>query len=286
MSGVWPVSTTFCCRHQRKPWTLTLPHKKEILSSSAGRTVASMVPVGLGIATWSGGLRPARSHEQRILRRAADMQFQLAGSAEAVEQRGGQTRVAVGPAEAVVRLEADGTRRAATASAASISAERARRAAARCAAPPRRASADRAPGRAPPAPPARETMRTSRRPRRQLEHVHAVRRRRSHPAARHRPADAGRVDRSVGSRGARTRAIQQPPPDRIHDRPAGQHRRTGRLRRQVPAALAILEQPAIAVVAVALGRRAVRQQHVVRRKFDVVDASLPARGRPIGSSGG
>ena len=45
----------------------------------------------------------------------------------------------------------------------------------------------------------------------------------------------------------------------------------------VPAAIGVLEQPAVAVIAIALGRRAIGQQHIMRCQLDMVDLTSCAR---------
>ncbi len=87
------------------------------------------------------------------------------------------------------------------------------------------------------------------------------------------PIDHEAKIRIIGQRQPRPRpaAVEQPPPYRIHCRPARHHRRTGRLRRLVPACVGVLKQPAVAVVAVTLGRCAIGQQHIMRFQLNVVD---------------
>src|ERR1700761_6475352 len=70
-------------------------------------------------------------------------------------------------------------------------------------------------------------------------------------------------------------SLQQAAPDRIDDWSAGQHRRACWLRRQPPAGVGVLKQPAVAVITVALSRGAVGDQHVVRQQFDMVERHLP-----------
>ena len=70
------------------------------------------------------------------------------------------------------------------------------------------------------------------------------------------------------------REVQEPAPDRVDDRASGQHRRAGGLWRLRPAAVGVLEQPAIAVVAVALAGAPLASKHVVRLQLDVVQRDL------------
>ena len=95
-----------------------------------------------------------------------------------------------------------------------------------------------------------------------------------HRVARRRRAHAGRRPRSVAAPAAAPHALQQSSPQRVHHRAAMQHRRLRRLRGVLLEFVDIPEQPAIAVVAVALGRGAVGQQHVMAGEFNVV---LPRR---------
>ena len=64
----------------------------------------------------------------------------------------------------------------------------------------------------------------------------------------------------------RTGPLKQLHPHCIRDGPAGQNRRAGCFRWQRPANIGVVEQPAVAIVAVALGR-----QHVTWRQLDMID---------------
>jgi hypothetical protein len=75
--------------------------------------------------------------------------------------------------------------------------------------------------------------------------------------------------------GSWTATIQKAAPHRIDDGSTGQYRCTGFLGRLIPAAVGIGEQPAIAVVTIALGRRAVGKQDIMLHQFDMIQLHLP-----------
>ena len=105
-------------------------------------------------------------------------------------------------------------------------------------------------------------------PRRQIERIHGpIAPRVPNRLSIHQQVNIRIVRQRHGRRRAGT--IQQPPPNGVHHRSTCEHRRAWGFGRLIPAAVAVAEQPAIAVVTITLGRSAIGDQDTVTSQLDV-----------------
>ena len=221
-----------------------------------------------------GGAR-LRLPEQHILRGTAHVQHQLHGTVEAIEQRRRQAGIAVGPTQTIVRFEGvesifqQRVRRFHHAKPRPLAQRDPLQCHAEDSRVARQAKFRRGAG-------ARDNSDRDRArrdwPRRQAEDVRSKPRRGRQPVAVHQQVQVWIFGQRQAR--ARARALQQAAPDRIHLPAPGQHRRTRFLRRQIPAAVRVPEQPSVAIIAIALRGRAIGQQHVVAGEFQVIERDL------------